>query len=95
MTHQDKLVPAEALAARNSAHFPNESPDYRAARNALLAEEIAIRRATERVAGGAVVGAFVREARGVFGGERLGWHEFVLAGHGASLRTCVIRLIST
>ena len=50
MTHQDKLVPAEALAARNTARFPNESPEYRAARNALLAQEIEIRRATERVA---------------------------------------------
>ncbi|HET9069548.1 MAG TPA: DUF899 family protein [Amaricoccus sp.] len=50
MTRQDKLVPAEALAARNTASFPNESTEYRAARNALLAEEIEIRRATERVA---------------------------------------------
>jgi len=50
MTRQDTLVPAETLAAGNTARFPNESADYRAARNALLAEEIAIRRATERVA---------------------------------------------
>ena len=50
MTHQDKLVPAEALAARNKAHFPNESPEYRAARNALLVQEIEVRRPTERVA---------------------------------------------
>jgi len=50
MTHQDKLVPAEALAARNAASFPNESPEYRAARNALLVQEIEIRRAIERVA---------------------------------------------
>jgi predicted dithiol-disulfide oxidoreductase (DUF899 family) len=31
-------------------HFPNESPAYRAARNALLAEEIELRRHIERVA---------------------------------------------
>ena len=42
MTRQDKLVPAEALAARNTAHFPNESAEYRMARNALLAREIEI-----------------------------------------------------
>ena len=50
MTRQDTLVPAETLAAGNTARFPNESAEYRAARNALLAEEIAVRRATERVA---------------------------------------------
>jgi predicted dithiol-disulfide oxidoreductase (DUF899 family) len=50
MTHHDKLVPAEALAARNTARFPNESPEYRAARNALLAREIEVRRLTEQVA---------------------------------------------
>ena len=50
MTHQDKLVPAEALAARNETHFPNESPEYRAARNALLVQEIESRRAAERAA---------------------------------------------
>jgi predicted dithiol-disulfide oxidoreductase (DUF899 family) len=31
-------------------HFPNETPQYRAARNALLAEEMALRRQVERVA---------------------------------------------
>lgn len=31
-------------------HFPNESDEYRQARNALLAEEIALRRQVERVA---------------------------------------------
>src|SRR5262249_4084276 len=34
----------------NQAHFPNESVDYRAARNALLAEEIELRRHIELVA---------------------------------------------
>ncbi len=40
---------ATELAARNRARFPNESPDYRRARNALLAEEIELRRHIERV----------------------------------------------
>jgi len=45
-----KLVPAGELAAKNQADFPNESAEYRAARNALLAEEIELRRHAERVA---------------------------------------------
>jgi predicted dithiol-disulfide oxidoreductase (DUF899 family) len=44
------LIPAKDLAATNTAHFPNESVEYRAARNALLAEEIEVRRHVERVA---------------------------------------------
>lgn len=44
------LVPAEQLAATNQAHFPNESADYRKARNALLVAEIELRRQLERVA---------------------------------------------
>jgi len=41
---------AEQLAATNQAHYPNESTEYRKARNALLAEEIELRRHLERVA---------------------------------------------
>jgi len=44
------LIPAQDLAAQNEAHFPNESREYRAARNKLLAEEIELRRHIERVA---------------------------------------------
>jgi predicted dithiol-disulfide oxidoreductase (DUF899 family) len=44
------MKPAGKLAATNTAHFPNESTAYRAARNALLAEEIELRRHVERVA---------------------------------------------
>jgi predicted dithiol-disulfide oxidoreductase (DUF899 family) len=44
------LRPAEELAATNRARFPNESAEYRQARNALLAEEIELRRHIERVA---------------------------------------------
>jgi predicted dithiol-disulfide oxidoreductase (DUF899 family) len=45
-----ELIPAIELAARNSAHLPNETPEYRLARNALLVEEIELRRHIERVA---------------------------------------------
>jgi predicted dithiol-disulfide oxidoreductase (DUF899 family) len=44
------LVPASELAGSNAIHFPNESAEYRTARNALLAEEIELRRHIERVA---------------------------------------------
>jgi predicted dithiol-disulfide oxidoreductase (DUF899 family) len=44
------LIPAAELAAKNQVHFPNESQEYRQARNALLAEEIELRRHIERVA---------------------------------------------
>jgi predicted dithiol-disulfide oxidoreductase (DUF899 family) len=44
------LVPAKELAAANTARHPNESDAYRRARNALLAEEIDLRRHIERVA---------------------------------------------
>jgi predicted dithiol-disulfide oxidoreductase (DUF899 family) len=46
----DILIPATELAAKNKAHFPNESPEYRQTRNTLLAEEIELRRHIERVA---------------------------------------------
>jgi predicted dithiol-disulfide oxidoreductase (DUF899 family) len=50
MTDTQTLVPARQLADTNKAHFPNESAEYRAARNALLVEEIELRRHVERVA---------------------------------------------
>ena len=49
-TMERTLIPALDLAAANTAAFPNESAEYRKARNALLAEEIELRRQTERVA---------------------------------------------
>src|SRR5579885_403847 len=60
------LVPAAELAARNPVRFPNESEEYRRARQALLVEEIELRRHIERVAelrralppGGEVTGNF-------------------------------------
>ncbi|MDB5522358.1 MAG: protein of unknown function thioredoxin family protein [Rhizobium sp.] len=46
----EHLVPAVELASRNGVRFPNESEDYRRARDALLTEEIELRRHIERVA---------------------------------------------
>ena len=44
------LKPATELARASGFRFPNESPEYRRAREALLAEEIELRRHIERVA---------------------------------------------
>ena len=38
----ETLIPAGELARDNPVRMPNESAEYRAARTALLAEEIAI-----------------------------------------------------
>ena len=46
----EPLTPAAELAANNPLRIPNESAAYRAARTALLAEEIELRRHIERVA---------------------------------------------
>jgi predicted dithiol-disulfide oxidoreductase (DUF899 family) len=45
-----KLKPAAELARANAARIPNESAEYRRAREQLLAEEIELRRHIERVA---------------------------------------------
>jgi predicted dithiol-disulfide oxidoreductase (DUF899 family) len=50
MARHESLTPASELVKRNRARFPNESEEYRRARNALLAEEIELRRHIERVA---------------------------------------------
>jgi predicted dithiol-disulfide oxidoreductase (DUF899 family) len=50
MASLHKLEPAVELARKNGVRFPNESEDYRRARDALLAEEIELRRHIERVA---------------------------------------------
>jgi predicted dithiol-disulfide oxidoreductase (DUF899 family) len=44
------LEPADALAAKASKPYPNDSAEYRSARTALLAEEIELRRHIQRVA---------------------------------------------
>jgi predicted dithiol-disulfide oxidoreductase (DUF899 family) len=46
---QQKLVPVAELA-KHGLNYPNESAEYRKAREALLAEEIELRRQIERVA---------------------------------------------
>lgn len=66
MIHAPAFVPAAELVKRNEMTFPNESTDYRRSRNALLAEEIELRRHIERVAeqrralppGGEVIGDY-------------------------------------
>lgn len=50
MSDVQTLTPADELAAANPTQFPNESAEYRKARNALLAEEIELRRHLWRVA---------------------------------------------
>jgi predicted dithiol-disulfide oxidoreductase (DUF899 family) len=46
----ETILPSEVLAARAKSRWPGESAGYRAARTALLAEEIELRRQIERVA---------------------------------------------
>ena len=50
MNATQPLKPARELALNNGVRFPNESADYRRARDALLAEQIELRRHIERVA---------------------------------------------
>jgi predicted dithiol-disulfide oxidoreductase (DUF899 family) len=45
-----KLVSPKTLAKKNTLHFPNESKEYRQARDNLLAKEIELRRNMENVA---------------------------------------------
>ena len=50
MSNAKTLKPAAEMVAKNDAHKPNESAEYRKARNALAAEEIELRRHIARVA---------------------------------------------
>lgn len=50
MTTHQQLRPASEMAKKNGVRFPNESGEYRRARDTLLAEEIELRRHIERVA---------------------------------------------
>lgn len=50
MADTQTLAPAAELAAKGSKPFPNESAEYRNARERLLAEEIELRRHIQRVA---------------------------------------------
>lgn len=68
------------MAIQSSVRFPDESPEYRAARDALLAAEADLRRATERVAerrrglpaGGVVPEDYVFDEAGIGAGARTG-----------------------
>ena len=50
MVNSQKLKPAAGMVKANNAHVLNESKEYRQARDALLAEEIELRRHIVRVA---------------------------------------------
>src|SRR5260370_22286074 len=76
MVENTPLIPAAELAAKNKAHFPNESPEYRQARNALLTEEIELRRHIEHVAA-------LRRALPPGGGIP---EDYTFEGHDAALR---------
>jgi predicted dithiol-disulfide oxidoreductase (DUF899 family) len=77
MADSTTLISAVELAQKNQTRFPNESTEYRKARQALLAEEIELRRHIERVA----------EQRRALppGGEVLRNYQFVGEGGPASL----------
>ncbi|MGH7024336.1 MAG: DUF899 family protein [Caulobacteraceae bacterium] len=68
----ETLIPVDQLARDNSIRMPGESAQYRSARQALLAEEIELRRHIERVAamrrslppGGPVTGDYRFETEG-------------------------------
>jgi len=92
-TSSDLLTPAADLARDNPVRYPNESAEYRAARTALLAEEIELRRHIERVAaqrralppGGPVIGDYRFQTEdgpsdfaGLFGAHQtLGLYSFM------------------
>ena len=85
MADGSALQPAEALVQKNGSHQPNENSEYRTARDALLVEEIELRRHIERVAaqrralppGGEVKGdyRFMGEASSVAGADPVGIAE--------------------
>jgi predicted dithiol-disulfide oxidoreductase (DUF899 family) len=93
------LTPAAELAELSPIRIPNESADYRAARTALLAEEIELRRQIERVAaqrralppGGPVIGDYRFDGEagesdfaGLFAGkETLAVYSFMFGPHRA------------
>jgi predicted dithiol-disulfide oxidoreductase (DUF899 family) len=89
---QTDLKPAKAMAQAVEIRFPGESAAYRAARTALLAEEIELRRHIERVSemrralppGGMVTGdyRFIDENGGDIGLiDMFGPHDTLIAYH--------------
>ena len=76
MANNTVLIPAAELAAKSKARFPNESPEYRQARNVLLAKEIELRRHIERVAA-------LRRALPLGGGVP---EDYAFEGHDGTVR---------
>ena len=82
------LAPAAELARKASKPYPNDSPQYRAARTALLEEEIELRRHIQRVAaqrralplgGAAPPYGFLDEAGATVGlGDLFGAHDTLI-----------------
>ena len=89
MADGSALQPAAAIAKKNRARQPNESAEYRKAREALLAEEIELNRHIARVAaqrralppGGEVKGdyQFLGEASSVKGANPVGYYWQLLS----------------
>ena len=87
MSDGSALQPAEVLVRKNGARQPNESAEYRKAREALLIEEIELHRHIARVAaqrralppGGEVKGdyQFMGEASSVAGANPVGLEDAV------------------
>jgi predicted dithiol-disulfide oxidoreductase (DUF899 family) len=81
MASDSALQPAAAIAQRNLSRQPNESAEYRKAREALLVEEIELNRhiarrhSASRLAGGEVKGdyQFMGEASSVQGANPVGF----------------------
>ena len=85
MADGSSFKPATTIARNNRARQPNESAEYRAAREALLVEEIELNRHIARVAaqrralppGGEVKGdyQFLGEASSVQGANPVGFED--------------------
>jgi predicted dithiol-disulfide oxidoreductase (DUF899 family) len=82
------LIPAAKLAEKNKAHLPNESPEYRQARNTLLAEEIELRRHIERALNFAAPFPSAAEFRRTIPSK-------VITAQSASLSSSAIRTLSS
>lgn len=105
----EPLVTAAELARRSPVRFPHESAEYRAARTALLAEEIELRRQIERVAaqrralppGGEVIGDYrfdgvdgPTDFAGLFAGrDTLGVYSFMFGPQRAGACPMCVNLL--
>ena len=76
-----ELTPAAELAAKNNVRHPNESDEYRRARQELLIEEIELRRHAEPV-------AELRRRLPAGGEVRRDYHFVAEDGSDVTLTTC-------